>query len=190
MDTSIGNRIARYRREAGLTVEDLAGSAGIDRSFLTAVEDNDVYPSLGLLIKIARALGVRLGTFIDDHISEDPLVVRVGERRRQLTTHRGVQAPTEVGFYSLGRGKSDRHMEPFYVELMPESSRNKTLSSHEGEEFIVVVSGRVDLVYGRKTHVLKPGDSVYYNSIVPHHVGCSGDQKAAIYAVLYFMEEL
>lgn len=173
-----------------MTPEDLAARAGIDCSFLTAVEDNDIYPSLGPLIKIARALGVRLGTFIDDHISADPLIVRVGERRRQLTTHRGVQAPTEVAFYPLGRGKSDRHMEPFYVELMPESGRDKTLSSHEGEEFIVVISGRVELVYGRETQILNPGDSVYYNSIVPHHVGCSGDQKAAIYAVLYFMEEL
>jgi quercetin dioxygenase-like cupin family protein len=79
-------------------------------------------------------------------------------------------------------------MEPFFVELLPESSRNGELSSHEGEEFIVVVQGQVEVVYGRETHRLAVGDSIYYNSIVPHRVGCVGDAPAAIYAVLYIPE--
>ena len=62
------------------------------------------------------------------------------------------------------------------------------MSSHEGEEFIVVVSGRVELIYGRETHVLNSDDGIYYNSVVPHHVGCIGDEKASIYAVLFIME--
>jgi quercetin dioxygenase-like cupin family protein len=62
------------------------------------------------------------------------------------------------------------------------------LSSHEGEEFIVVVSGEVEIIYGQETHVLKPGDSIYYNSIVPHHVSSRNNKKAEIYAVLYFPE--
>jgi len=188
MSNTIGKRIADYRAQAGLTPADLAARTGLESGFLKAIEENDIYPSLGPLIKIARALGVRLGTFMDDHISDDPLIVRLDEREQQLTTHRGAQTPAEVAFYSLGRGKSDRHMEPFYVELMPASGRDKSLSSHEGEEFIVVVSGRVELIYGQETHVLNPGDSMYYNSVVPHHVGCAGDRKAAIYAVLYIME--
>ena len=62
------------------------------------------------------------------------------------------------------------------------------MSSHEGEEFIVVVSGRVELIYGRETHVLNSDDGIYYNSVVSHHVGCIGDEKASIYAVLFIME--
>lgn len=89
-------------------------------------------------------------------------------------------------FYSLGRGKTDRHMEPFFVELLPESAVEKALSSHEGEEFIVVDSGRVEIIYGKEAHQLDAGDSIYYNSIVPHYVSCLGDTAAAIYAVLYF----
>lgn len=190
MTTPIGKRIADYRQQAGLTPADLAARTGLETGFLKAVEENDIYPSLGPLIKIARALGVRLGTFMDDHISDDPLIIRLAEREQQLTTHRGKQDQTEAVFYSLGRGKSDRHMEPFYVELMPESGRDKSLSTHEGEEFIVVVSGQVALIYGQDSYVLNPGDSMYYNSVVPHHVGCAGDRKAAIYAVLYIMESL
>jgi len=184
----IGQRIASFRQKRGLSLEELAQRTGLEQSFLQAVEEKDIYPSLGPLLKIARALGVRLGTFLDDHVSRDPLIVRLGERKEELTTHRGAETPADVVFYSLGKGKSDRHMEPFFVELLPESGKDQSLSSHEGEEFIVVVSGRARLTYGQDSFVLEPGDSIYYNSIVPHHLGCQGEEKASIYAVLYFPE--
>ena len=93
--------------------------------------------------------------------------------------------PVALQFYSLGKGKSDRHMEPFFVELLPESEKEKDLSSHEGEEFIVVYSGRVVVTYGTEIYQLEAGDSIYYNSVVPHYVSCKGDRAAAIYAVLH-----
>ena len=66
--------------------------------------------------------------------------------------------------------------------------RSTKLSTHEGEEFIVVISGQVELVYGRETYVLDPGDSMYYNSVVPHFVGTADEGTAEIYAVLYIPE--
>jgi quercetin dioxygenase-like cupin family protein len=76
-------------------------------------------------------------------------------------------------------------MEPFFVEIYPESAQDKKLSFHEGEEFIVVLSGRLEVIYGQEVHLLEPGDSIYYNSVVPHNVSCKGTDKATIYAVLY-----
>jgi len=188
MTDKVGARIAKYMAQNDITIETLAERTGLTTSLLTAIRDEDVYPSLGPLVKIARALGVRLGTFLDDQESIDPLIVRRTERRSALSTLRAKDQPVETKFYSLGRGKTDRHMEPFYVELLPESGQDKALSSHEGEEFIVVLEGEVEVVYGQVTHRLDMGDSIYYNSIVPHHVGCVGDEPAAIYAVLYFPE--
>jgi mannose-6-phosphate isomerase-like protein (cupin superfamily) len=112
-------------------------------------------------------------------------VVRRADRKEELSMLRGKDKPVSLRFYSLGSGKSDRHMEPFYVELLPESEKARDLSSHEGEEFIVVYAGRVEVTYGTETVVLEAGDSIYYNSIVPHYVSCKGAQPAAIYAVLY-----
>ena len=63
MSAPVGKRIADYRQRANLTMEDLAKQAGLEIDFLKAVEESDLYPSLGPLIKIARSLGVRLGTF-------------------------------------------------------------------------------------------------------------------------------
>ena len=188
MGDQLGKRIAAYREKRELSREELASRTGLELEFLRAVEENDVYPSLGPLLKIARALSVRLGTFLDDQITSDPLIVRRDKRQEQFTTHRGDRTPASAVFHSLGRGKSDRHMEPFFVELLPESGKDQTLSSHEGEEFIVVISGQAELTYGHEQYVLNPGDSLYYNSVVPHHLGCGGDLKAEIYAVLYFPE--
>ncbi|ADK86403.1 transcriptional regulator, XRE family [Desulfarculus baarsii DSM 2075] len=184
----LGERIADYRQKQGLSLEQMAQRTGLDQQFLSAVEAHDLYPSLGPLIKIARTLGVRLGTFLDDQTSQDPLIVRLGQRQRQITTHRGEQGPESTVFYSLGLGKVDRHMEPFFVELLPGDEDAQKRSSHEGEEFIVVVEGQVELIYGAERFVLEPGDSMYYNSVVPHHVAAAGGQKAAIYAVLYLPE--
>lgn len=183
----LGKRIAAFRQKSGLEVDELAQRTGLEPQFLRAVEEQDLYPSLGPLLKIARTLGVRLGTFLDDEVSNDPLIVRLGQRQEQITTHRGDKGPAETVFYSLGRGKTDRHMEPFFVELLPESGQADRLSSHEGEEFIVVTEGQVRLTYGEEVYDLGPGDSMYYNSIVPHHLGAVGG-KAGIYAVLYFPE--
>jgi transcriptional regulator with XRE-family HTH domain len=181
----VGQRIRTFMDKQEMSVEGLAQRTGLDVGFLATVIEDDGYPSLGPLLKIARALDVRLGTFLDDQISKDPLVVRREERKEELSMLRGKDKPVALKFYSLGSGKSDRHMEPFYVELLPESEKTKELSSHEGEEFIVVYAGRVEVTYGTDVYVLEAGDSIYYNSIVPHYVSCKGAQAASIYAVLY-----
>lgn len=185
----VGQRITTFMEQQGITINELAVRTGLEKKFLTSVIEDDVYPSLGPLLKIARALGVRLGTFVDDQVSRDPLIIRKEQRKSELSMLRAKDQPAVSKFYSLGRGKSDRHMEPFYIEMLPESGDDdKRRSSHEGEEFIVVVSGKIELRYGNETYELEPGDSVYYNSIVPHWVGCTGGEGASIYAVLYFPE--
>jgi len=184
----VNQRIKKFMDKLGLTIEELAQRTGLEASLLKSMQDDSAYPSLGPLLKIARALGVRLGTFLDDQVSQDPLIVRLDERKEELSTLRAKDHPVSMKFHSLGTGKSDRHMEPFFVELLPESAREKNLSSHEGEEFIVVHSGEIEVTYGKETHRLATGDSIYYNSVVPHHVGCVGDKAATIYAVLYHPE--
>jgi quercetin dioxygenase-like cupin family protein len=129
-------------------------------------------------------MGVRLGTLIDDHVSKDPFIVRVAEREEEIAAGRGKNAPMALKFHSLGKGKIDRHMEPFFVEVL-EGAAGDAESSHEGEEFIVVLTGQIEVRYAGDVHRLGPGDSIYYNSIVPHRVSSVGG-PASIYAVLYF----
>lgn len=183
----LGMRVQRLRELNDISLELLAERTGLDLAFLKSLEDDSVYPSLGPLLKVARGLGVRMGTFLDDELGQDPLLVRLGEREEGLSMLGGEGCPVDMKFYSLGKGKTDRHMEPFYVELEPVSCGERKLSSHEGEEFIVVQEGAVEVTYGSEVMTLAKGDSIYFNSIVPHYVAAQG-APASIYAVLYFPE--
>ncbi len=178
----VAERVRTYRERLQMTEAELAEKSGISVNVIAAVEAGEVYPALGVLVKLSRALGQRLGTFMDDQYKPDPLIVRADERLSERASHK----PCMTGgyhYFPLGRGKTDRHMEPFYIEI--DAHAAAPLSSHEGEEFIVVVSGAVELVCGGVTQTLRAGDSAYYNSVVQHLVKPSGGQTAAIYAVIF-----
>jgi transcriptional regulator with XRE-family HTH domain len=181
---TVGSRVASLREARKVSLEQLAERTGFTVEFLRDLESDQVHPPLAVLLRVARSIGVRLGTFIDDRVSEDPYIVRLDQREEELTASRGKNHPTALRFHSLGKGKSDRHMEPFFVEVLAESANDDTESSHEGEEFLVVMSGSIEVRYGAQVHRLGAGDSIYYNSIVPHRVSAIGG-NATVYAVIY-----
>lgn len=181
----ISRRIKEYMEKREMDLDGLSKETGLDVHFLNTMLEKDMFPPLGPLMKIARALGVRLGTFLDDQGGTDPFIVRRAERKTAFSVPGGPEKSTALNFYALGKGKIDRHMEPFFVEILPDSAVDKKLSSHEGEEFIAVVSGSIEVIYGKESYVLNPGDSIYYNSVVPHYVSCCDGEKAEIHAVIY-----
>jgi mannose-6-phosphate isomerase-like protein (cupin superfamily) len=87
--------------------------------------------------------------------------------------------------WNIIKSKADRHMEPFIIDVMPTEDSDFVLSSHEGEEFIMVMEGVMEISYGKNTYLLEEGDSIYYDSIVPHHVHAYEGQAAKILAVVY-----
>jgi transcriptional regulator with XRE-family HTH domain len=164
-----------------MTPEDLAERAGLPVGLIHDVEHGNASPAIGVMVKLARALGQRVGTFTDDQIAKDPVITRAAKREEGVASHKEA-GQGHYRYYALGAGKVDRHMEPFFIHI--EQNEDRTKSSHEGEEFIVVVSGEVELRYGNTTHVLQAGDTIYYNSLVPHCVSAiNGDAK--IYAVIF-----
>lgn len=176
----LGKRVRTYRERLGLSQDELATNAGLEVQVVKDTEDGNIYPPLGIIIKLSRALGQKVSTFMDDQFENDPLIVRMSDREEENAPHAGMGA--KYSYFPLGKGKSDRHMEPLFIRI--EEGNEEELSSHEGEEFIIVVSGRIALHYGKERHVLEAGDSMYYNSIVPHYLIADGG-PAEIYAVLY-----
>lgn len=177
----IGKRVQTFREKLDLTVEDLAARTSLPVSLIEDIEGGSVSPALGVMVKLSRALGQRVGTFMDDQLAKDPVITRSAKREEGVATHKG-KAQGHYRYHALGAGKADRHMEPFFIKISPTDEREK--SSHEGEEFIVVVTGQVELQYGNDTHVLHEGDTMYYNSLVPHCVSAIGGD-AQIYAVIF-----
>ncbi len=77
-------------------------------------------------------------------------------------------------------------MEPFIIRIDPKKEEvDFVLSSHEGEEFIYCLEGVLEITYGNEVYVLEEGDSIYYDSIVVHHVHAADEQGAKILAVVY-----
>lgn len=88
-------------------------------------------------------------------------------------------------YHALSQDKSGRHMEPFLIDIAPASDVDFILSTHEGEEFIYVLDGIVEINYGKEVYILEEGDSIYYDSIVAHHVHAGNGGTAKILGVIY-----
>ena len=74
--TTVGSRIRSFRERLDMTVSDLAQKSGVNENIINAIEKNEVLPALGVLTKISRSLGQRLGTFMDDQFKPDPIITR------------------------------------------------------------------------------------------------------------------
>jgi transcriptional regulator with XRE-family HTH domain len=182
--TAIGQRVRLVRKVKGMTTEDVGQRTGLDPHYLDQIEADELSPPLGVLIKIAKALDMKLGRFISTGEVKPFTVVRKHERRivSRYTSAQGDQYG--YTYESLAPDKKDRHMEPFMVTLVPSKAR-KELSTHEGQEFIYILEGAMEVTLEDFTDVLYPGDSIYYDSTIPHLVRCHGDKETVILAVLY-----
>ena len=188
MDTNkiVGEKIKSLREEKGLSREELARQSGIGIEQIERIESDIDLPSLAPLIKIARVLGVRLGTFLDEQQENGPVVCRKDEVMNSIEfSNNAIQSRKHMTYHSLSRSKADRHMEPFIIDVMPTEDTDFVLSTHEGQEFILVMEGTMEITHGRNNYILNEGDSIYYNSIVPHHVHGYKGQAAKILAVIY-----
>ena len=185
---NIGSKIKSLRESKNLSLEEIAHSSGLTVEQVSSIENDENLPSLGPLIKIARALGVRLGTFMDDYNELGPVVCRATEYDEDKSisfSNDAVDARKHMVYHPLAQQKAGRHMEPFVIDINPEEGSDFKLSAHEGEEFIYVMQGELEIIYGKETYALKEGDSIFYDSIVSHHVHGLPGKSAKILAVIY-----
>jgi transcriptional regulator with XRE-family HTH domain len=177
-----GSKVKSVRESKFIGIETVAERTGLTVSQIEMIEKGESL-SLAPLIKIARALGVRLGTFLDDINSESPVVCRSKDYDKGVRFNSSNNTK-HLDYYSLARAKSGRYMEPFIIEINNSKGDDFSFSSHEGEEFIYCLDGVVEVVYGQRSYTLNPGDSIYYDSIVEHGIQAV-NEKAKILAVVY-----
>jgi quercetin dioxygenase-like cupin family protein len=178
----IGDRIAQVRNEKGLSIAELSKLTGFDEQMLEQIESNILCPQLGTVIKLSKALDSALQQLISGEGSVRYTVTRQDQRKviSRSTTQSGQrEAYTYMGLAPEVKG---RHMEPLIVDLkeIPDTER----SSHSGEEFIYVLEGMVGLEIEDERFELRPGDSAYYQSSLPHLLKALEGQ-ARILAVIY-----
>lgn len=184
-ENKIGAKIRQIREDKQISVDELALKSEINPELINNIESGELIPSLTPLLKIARALGVRLGTFLDDAPQNGPFQVEAGQSKNVIRfSGKETGEKSALEFYSLAYGKGDRHMEPFIIDIHPLPDKKYQLASHEGEEFIYVLNGQVELFYGQERYLLGEGDSIYYDSVVPHDLHAH-EKDSKILAVVY-----
>lgn len=186
----IGEKVRSLRVEQGLSIADVAEQSGVSAETITGIEDHTVSPPLGDIVSLAKAFRVTVGEFFGDSADSPFCIVRSDDRK---TVSRFSSFQGKSGGYSyqsLGHQKQNRQMEPFLVTLTPTRTHQTAPNQHVGEEIIFVLEGQVDVRLADHTDTLNPGDSIYYDSTLPHVISCHGDTPATILAVIYARKEM
>jgi len=178
----IGQRIRTLRESKGLSLEELSHLTGFDLEMLSKIENAEVQPQLGTVMRLSKALDSAFGRLVSGQGEKLYSITRKAQRKTisRSTSKKGQRKA--YTYKSLAPEVKGRHMEALMVQL--EQDPDPDFSVHEGEEFIYVLDGVVLLKIGDEQFDLEPGDSVYYLSTTPHVVTARED-KATILAVLY-----
>ncbi len=179
---AVGDKIKKLREEKGLSLNELSNMTGFDLELLESIEKKDVQPQLGTIIKLSKALDSAFSRVVSGGGDRLYSITRKDERKSISRSTSRKDKKQLYMYKSLAPEVQGRHMEAMIVQL--EEQKNEEPSVHEGEEFIYVLEGMVELKIGDEKHTLEPGDSVYYLSTTPHLICGQGD-KATILAVLY-----
>ena len=180
----LGEKVRKRRVARGMTAPALAAAAGLDEDLIARCEEGLSLPALGELMNLANALDVSMGWFFMPELTDARVeVVRAGERWR-VTPKSNAAATLNYSYESLAYRMTQKMMSPFHIEIPPSADREPAPLSHEGEEFLYVLSGEVDMRVGEERYTLGPGDAIYFDSRQEHTVRAAGSQPARLLACL------
>lgn len=171
-----GAKVKKLRESHKMTIEALAQSTGKDPEFIEQVEADEVTPSVSFLLALGRALGVDPSAFL--HESEKEALR--DDRARQFVTR-----TQNYSYQTLTPGAENEHLRAFMITIEPRQAHKPVAYKHEGEEFVYVMAGALELTLGGKVHHLKAGESQHFNSDVPHKLVSLSDEPTHCLVVLY-----
>lgn len=169
----VGERIKQMRQERGLDTQQLADRAGCSDEYLEWIEEGQVEPPVALLIQIARTLNLDSGTFLTMDQSPKRRLAEAAKRTEQYS------------YRTLTPPEADKHLMGFSVSIPPRTEHEGVGYQHEGEEFVYVVSGSVDLVVGDEKHHLGDKECYRFNATLDHHLSNPGDVPTELLVILY-----
>jgi transcriptional regulator with XRE-family HTH domain len=176
----LAQRIRTMRLDRRLTLEEVASRTGLTRSWLSKVENFRLTPSLPALGQIAAALSVPVSELVAG-LDQKPSLVLIRKNERKVVERDQSKANTTT-YESLAHKRPNRSMDPFLLTIPPGVAREDALP-HEGEEFLLVEQGIVDFEYDGKLQTLRKGDSLYFDSNVPHRLINSHKREAVVLCV-------
>jgi mannose-6-phosphate isomerase-like protein (cupin superfamily) len=146
---------------------ELGRHTGLSAALLSKIERGKLYPPLPTLLRIALVFGVGLDHFISDERRQNPVAIVRKRERKRFPERPGARDPA-YEFESLDFAAVERKMSAYYAEFRPIHAEDARPHQHPGAELLYVLHGRLGLRVRDDEHVLEAGDSVYFNSSVPH----------------------
>jgi transcriptional regulator with XRE-family HTH domain len=166
-DYAIGDKLRALRLKKKMGLVELGRHTGLSAAMLSKVERGKLFPTLPTLLRIALVFSVGLEYFFSDDQKRHVVgIVRRAQRKRFPERPDG----RDISFYfeSLDFAAVERKLNAYYAEFQPLQPGKARLHHHAGVEFLSVLRGKLELHIGTDDHVLESGDSIYFDSSLPH----------------------
>jgi transcriptional regulator with XRE-family HTH domain len=163
----IGEKLRGLRLKKKMGLVELGRHTGLSAALLSKVERGKLYPTLPTLLRMALVFSVGLEYFFaDDQKRHVVGIVRRGERKRFPERPDG----RDISFYfeSLDFAAVERKLSAYHAEFQPLQPGKARTHHHSGVEFLSVLRGKLELNIGTTAYVLDAGDSIYFDSSLPH----------------------
>lgn len=187
-ERAIVDKIKALRKNRQITLKDLAKKTGLTEGYLSKIEHADSAPPFSTLSRIAEGLDVDISFLLlpeSGSDREDPNIVLI--KREDIEDARFLGNPHgkrvhRYQFEALASGKPGKNMEPYI--LVPDFAPGESLQ-HDGEEFLYVLEGRIEFLYGTEKYILRRGDCLYFESHIPHNGRSLGEIKAKVLIIMH-----
>jgi quercetin dioxygenase-like cupin family protein len=175
-EKSFGAKMKQLRQLRKTSFETLANKTGLSHRYLREIEEGKIIPPVSAVIQISKALSVDSGSFLSAEEQE-----ALAKKRRE-----GFYKRTQVYSYkTLTPDAETKHMKAFLITIDPQQDHRMVDYRHEGEEFIYVLKGEVEVRVGENQNHLKKGETLHFDSGIPHKLRNLGDEEAKLLVVLY-----
>jgi transcriptional regulator with XRE-family HTH domain len=162
--SGIGPKLRALRKQAGLSLQQLATRADVSAAAIHKIEQSGMVPTITTLLKLAGALGRPVAYFVDEEeVAADPTVfIKDGDQRPILTSHTGIDLAGISGAYGRFFLAGAR------ATVVPGANSGERAMEHPGEELVHVLKGELEFVVNDQTYCLCPGDSLHFRTVQPH----------------------
>jgi transcriptional regulator with XRE-family HTH domain len=178
----VGKNLRRLRTQRGWSLERLAKASGVSRAMLGQVELGQSAPTINVLWKIARALGLPFSALISSSGASGTRVLRA-EQAKRLTSHDGAFSSR-----ALFPFEEPRRVEFYQLSLAPNAQERAEPHPPGTSENLVVTQGRLEISAGEELHCLETGDAILFEADRPHVYRNPGTVDAVMYLVMTYAE--
>lgn len=175
--TNVGQRLRELRTERSLSIRALAELSGLNVNTLSLIENNKTSPSVSTLQQLAAALDVPITAFFENDLPKNSIAHHTADRRPRVALIHGL-------LEDLSAGLTGRSVQPFVLTLEPRADSGPQPIVHTGVEFVYCLRGQITYRVEDRVYALAPGDSLLFESHLPHRWQNSANAAAQVLLVL------